>query len=402
MPSLFQINVAANWGSHGRIAEQLGEVVMEHGWESTIAYGRYANPSRSRLVKIGGSFGQYMHGVQSLLFDRHGMGSKGATWRLIQELETTCPDIIHLHNIHGFYLNYPLLFEYLHSIDTPVVWTLHDCWPFTGHCAAPAYAACERWQHGCFDCPLQRTAYPKSYLLDRSRQNFLLKRQCFTSVRNLHLVAVSRWLEREAHRSILKDVDIRCIYNGLDVDIFHPLSMQEHSKGRFRILGVASVWYSWKGLDAFIQLRQLLPEQYELMLVGLDERQLRQLPPGIKGITRTDSVDQLAELYAGADVYVNPSTAESFGMTTAEALACGTPVVVYDTTACPELVDGQTGRVAPLGDVQALADYVRALCEHPEKAAIRGHCRERALRLFNQRDRYQDYFSLYTTLLNHH
>lgn len=394
MPVLFQINVAANWGSHGRIAEEIGKTVMAAGWDSYIAYGRYANASQSHLVKVGSTTDQTIHGIQSLLLDRHGLGSVGATWKLIREIEWISPDVIHLHNIHGFYLNYPTLFRYLSEAEVPVVWTFHDCWPFTGHCAQPAYAQCNRWTYLCESCPLTHSAYPKSYLLDRSTENFLQKQREFTSVPNLHVVTVSKWLEQQVRASFLKEVDVRTIYNGIDTSMFRPSATTSNPK---LVLGVANKWYDWKGLDDFYRLRQLLPSDYDIVLVGLDRRKKR-LPKGISAIPRTDSVQALVNLYGRAAVYVNPSRAETFGMTTAEALACGTPAVVYQTTACPELIDGLTGAAVPLGDVESMAAAVRRFCETP-KETVAEACRKRAVQLFDSHNTYKSYLGLYEELL---
>ncbi len=400
MTKILQINVAANWGSHGRIAEGIGEIVQSKGWESYIAYGRYSNPSKSHLIKVGSTYDQYLHGAESLLFDRHGLGSMGATWHLIQDIEYLQPDVIQLHNIHGYYLNYPTLFEYLSNIDIPVVWTLHDAWAMTGHCAFPAMGNCTQWQTECVNCPLTRKEYPKCYFSSRTRENFLEKKYWFNCVPKLHLVTVSKYLEQQVRQSFLSKIDTRCIYNGLDIDVFHPYNYQFSRVRHYQVLGVASVWEHRKGFDDFRRLRALLPDNYDITLVGLTNQQIRKLPDGITGLGRTDSIQQLVELYANADVYVNPSYAESFGMTTAESLACGTPAIVYDTTACPEIVDDHTGKVVPLGDVKALAEAVLSVCDYSRRAEIRQACRQRAERLFNRKDKYQEYFDLYTDLLN--
>ena len=403
-PKLLQINVAANWGSHGRIAEEIGLEAMAQGWESYIAYGRYANPSKSHIVKIGDLFDHCLHGAQSLLLDRHGLASCGPTKKLIKEIEQIKPDLIHLHNIHGFYLNYPILFRYLSTVDIPVVWTLHDCWAFTGHCAWPIHGHCDRFQEQCCHCPLQSKGYPKSFLLDRSRSNFKLKKRYFRSLQDLHLVTVSRWLEQQVRLSFMQDMDIRTIYNGLDTEVFRPSGTPPTSvtDGHPLVLGVCNAWYDWKGLDDMATLREILPDDYEVMVVGVNEDQMHRLPEGITCIRRTDSVSQLAEIYSQADVFVNPSKVESFGMTTAEALSCGTPSIVYDTSACPEVVDNLTGRVVPLGDVNALAKAVMEICSLPGREAMRQACRERAIRLFNRQDRYKEYLQLYNEVLQNH
>ena len=401
MPTLLQINVTANWGSHGRIAEGIADVAIVQAWDSYIAYGRYHNDSHSRLIKIGSREDQYLHGAKSLFLDHHGLGSRHATQRLIGQIKELRPDIIHLHNIHGYYLNYPLLFEYLSEQTAPVVWTLHDAWPITGHCAFPDIIGCKRWQVGCYDCPLKGREYPRS-IYDNSRKNQQIKQKYFTAVDNLHIVTVSKWLEGVLRQSILKDCDIRCIYNGIDIETFSPSKVMQKANKDFYILGVASVWENRKGLEVFGKLRRILPENYKITLVGVKQLQGMMLPSGIEYIRRTDSVSQLVEIYRKTDVFVNPSKAESFGMTNVEAMACGKPSVVFDTTACPEIITEQTGSVVPINDIQNMAVEIQRWCELRRTTSsdvISFQCRQRAKQLFSQKQTYQAYVDFYDSLL---
>jgi len=399
MAVLFQINVAANWGSHGRIAEGIGEIVQAHGWDSYIAYGRYANPSKSHLIKVGGFYDQYLHGARSLLLDRHGLGSKDATWRLIQNIDYVQPDIIQLHNIHGYYLNYPELFDYLSNLDVPVIWTLHDAWPFTGHCAFFDSVHCDRWKSGCYDCP-QKTSYPSSFLLDRSKRNYEQKRRCFSSLRNLTLVPVSDWLNGLLGESFLKDIPRVCIHNGVDMDLFQSNDMQASLRpGKKIVLGVNSVWETRKGLSDFIALRSLLDDQYVIVLVGVNRKQKKHLPEGVIGIERTDNIHDLAAYYSRADVFVNPTYEDNFPTTNLEALACGTPVITYQTGGSPEAIDTTCGVVVPVGDVRALADTIQHVCQDSKNPFSSEACRKRVELHFRKEDRYQEYFDLYSSLL---
>lgn len=399
MAVLFQINVAANWGSHGRIAEGIGEIVQAHGWDSYIAYGRYANPSKSHLIKVGGFYDQYLHGARSLLLDRHGLGSKDATWRLIQNIDYVQPDIIQLHNIHGYYLNYPELFDYLSNLDVPVIWTLHDAWPFTGHCAFFDSVHCDRWKSGCYDCP-QKTSYPSSFLLDRSKRNYEQKRRCFSSLRNLTLVPVSDWLNGLLGESFLKDIPRVCIHNGVDMDLFQPNDMQASLRpGKKIVLGVNSVWETRKGLSDFIALRSMLDDQYVIVLVGVNRKQKKHLPEGVIGIERTDNIHDLAAYYSRADVFVNPTYEDNFPTTNLEALACGTPVITYQTGGSPEAIDTTCGVVVPVGDVRALADTIQNVCQDSKNPFSSEACRKRVELCFRKEDRYQEYFDLYSSLL---
>lgn len=389
MPKLVQINVSANVGSHGVIAEEIGQLVQGEGWGSTIAYGRRFRPSQSRLIRIGTDRDVHLHGVKSRLFDNHGLASKGATFRLIQHLEELQPDIVHLHNIHGYYLNYKVLFEWLRLWGGPVVWTLHDCWSFTGHCAHFMGVGCQKWLTECHDCEL-RHAYPASLFIDRSRQNFRDKREAFTSLGDkLHIVSCSDCVADYARQSFFKDTDIQVIHNGIDLHQFQPTGAEK----RNMILGVASVWPKSKGLGEFIKLRELLPSDTEILLVGLSPKQIKSLPEGIKGITRTANRQELADLYSQAAVFVNPTFEDNFPTVNLEALACGTPVVTYRTGGSPEAVTPQTGVVVEQGDVQALADAILQA-----RSLSTADCRAHAEAHFNKDDRYREYLDLYRSL----
>ena len=400
MIRLLQINITANWGSHGRIAEEIGQVAMSQGWDSYIAYGRYANPSASKLIRIGSMWDERFHGLQSRLFDNHGLASKRATKDLLQQIERINPDMIHLHNIHGYYLNYPLLFEYLSQKGTPVVWTLHDCWTMTGHCAYFTYAQCEKWKEGCRDCNF-KSAYPKSVLFNRSERNFKLKQAAFCSVRNMTLVPVSSWLASIVPQSILKSISVQMIHNGIDLYMFKPVPPMDLGLPNEKkiVLGVSSVWEKRKGLEDFYKLGDILDDNYQIVIVGLTEKQKKQLPPKMIGVSRTNSAEELAAYYSAADVFVNPTYEDNFPTTNLEALACGTPVITYRTGGSPEAIDEQTGIVVDTGDVNSLAEGIRKLCNDPHQKEMRKLCRQRAVLLFNKNDRYQEYLDLYNRLL---
>ena len=395
MPTLLQINSTANWGSTGKIAEQIGERAMQHGWQSYIAYGRGCNPSKSQLLKIGSKVGQAWHLIISRLFDRHGLGSRLATKRLIKRIEQIKPDIIHLHNIHGYYINYKILFEYLNSIDTPVVWTLHDCWTFTGHCAHFVEANCDRWKEECFNCPL-RKSYPKS-LFDRANKNHTLKRSIFADKKQLTIVPASNWLANFAKQSLFKEKSIRVIHNGVNINTFTPLPSTNHHN--YNIIGVSSIWNKSKGLEDFYKLRNMLDEDsFKITLVGLTKAQINTLPQGITGIERTNSADELAELYCGATVFVNPTYADTFPTTNLEALACGIPVITYRTGGSPEAVCEATGFVVEQGDIDALKDAINEICTRG-KAHYSAACRKYAEEHFDKEKCFEKYIELYNELL---
>jgi len=395
---LYQININANSGSHGRIAEEIGQLVISKGWESYIAYGRWSNPSKSNLFRIGNMRDEKWHALNSRIFDNHGLLSKRSTRRLVEHISQVKPDIIHLHNIHGYYLNYPILFEYLSTINTPVVWTLHDCWSFTGHCAFFTYNQCDGYLSGCKKCRFLKT-YPKSVLFNHSSENFDLKKKYFNSLNNLTLVPVSNWLFELTRRSMLGGNNIQMIHNGIDLQVFKPIE-DEITTIPFDkkvVLGVSFDWDERKGLGDFVTMRKLLPDDYIIILVGLNKTQISKLPSGIIGIERTQSTLELAKYYSRANVFANPTYEDNFPTTNIESLACGTPVVTYETGGSPEAIDAKTGAVVKYGDVNEFCRRLQMVCE--KKDEMSSFCRERAEQLYNKNDRYNDYFNLYQSLL---
>lgn len=403
MKTLFQINVVANSGSTGRIAEELGCMVMASGWKSYIAYGRWACPSKSQLIRIGTKLDNFCHAVLSFLFDRHGFGSTRATRKLITQIEQIKPDVIHLHNVHGYYLNYKLLFKYLSLAGVPVVWTLHDCWSMTGHCVHFQNIGCDKWLTLCNNCP-NKHDYPKSLFLDNSRRNYLEKKELFTSAENLTVISVCNWLDNIVSRSFLNSLPRSVITNGIDLEQFAPYGKRNTIRedlgigSRFMLLGVATIWSSTKGIEDIFTLRKLLPESDIIVLIGLTKKQIGKLPAGIVGIERTEDVKHLARFYSEADVFINPTYQDTLPTVSIEALACGTPVVTYDTGGSTDIVSSDTGFVIERGNISSFYEAINHI-KHSGKHAYTGLCRNRAVRYFNKSDRYKDYLQLYNSLI---
>ena len=402
MPKLLQISIEVNSGSVGRIAEQIGETAMANGWQSYITYARNHLPSKSNTIRIGSKFDVYWHGVMTRLFDTHCLHSTLATKRLVKQIKDIAPDVILLHHIHGYFLNMKVLFEYLASIETSVVWVFHDCWSMTGHCAHFEWAQCDRWKSGCYDCP-QKGEYPASVLFDRSRKNYIEKRELFTSVKNMTIVPVSHWLGNIVKESFLSKYDVQVIHNGIEISKFQPL--QSNIKEQYGIsdknvvLGVASPWGRRKGLEDFTKLYSYLSnDKYQIVLIGLSEDQIKQLPNGIIGLTRTESVEELAKWYSAADVFVNPTYEDTYPTTNLESISCGTPVVTYKTGGSPESLTSTTGRVVAKGDVEAIAKAIMDLCAE-DRDAMRERCRDYAEAHFDKRDCFRKYIELYEKLI---
>ena len=392
---ILQINTTVNSGSTGRIAEDIGKTLISAGHESYIAFGRGRQKSKSNLIKIGGKLDFYLHVIRSLFTDRHGFSSKRATRKFLKQVDVIKPDAIGLHNIHGYYLNIEILFEYIKDKNIPILWTFHDCWPFTGHCS---------YNTDCDNCKNCQRKYPKSIFLNQSSRNYNDKKIIFNQVKRVQIITPSIWLKDLVQQSFLQ-YPVECINNGIDLNEFKPSEKSLKLKDKLQlknkkiILGVASTWDQRKGLSDFIQLASLLDANYQIILIGLTSKQIQGLPVNIMGVQRTESISELANYYSMADVYINPTHKDNFPTTNIEALACGTPVITYDTGGSPEAIDKGTGMVVEKEDVIGLYNAIQELALHPQEQYAKV-CRTRAEQLFNKEDRYLDYLKLYERLIN--
>ncbi len=340
------INEVCGHGSTGRICAELAEKYEAANHEVKIAFGRdnyVPDKYKKYAVRIGTDFDVYLHALYTRIMDKHGLASKRATKRFLRWADEYNPDIIWLHNLHGYYINYELLFEWIKKRpNTEVKWTLHDCWAFTGHCSYFVYKGCEKWKKHCYKCP-QKHEYPTSFIVDNSSLNYDIKKKAFSGIKKMEIIVPSHWLEGLVKKSFFKNYSIKVIYNEVDRNTFKP------TLGDFReryglqnkkiILGVASPWTERKGLGDFIELSKMLSDEYCIVLVGLSDRQIKKIPQNIRGIKRTDSTAELASIYTTADLFVNASKEETFGLTTIEANYCGTDAIVYRGTACEEVIN---------------------------------------------------------------
>lgn len=387
------INSVCGIGSTGKIVVDLAREASKQGHQCWIAYGRgdavgiadneYPRGEKKENCRAGGQqtdgqsgegkagsrIGLYktesnaevlIHVIMSRLTDRQGFYSKMATKRFATWIRKLRPDIIHLHNIHGYYLHLPTLFDTIKDMNVKVVWTLHDCWAFTGHCSHFDYRSCNRWRKQCFDCP-QKKEYPTSFFMEQSKRNFLEKREMFCGVRDMTIVTPSKWLAElvegsflgKNHTEVKRNRDsadkdgmggyrIQVINNGIDLNVFRETKSEIKKKYGIRdkrvILGVASQWSQRKGLRDFVRLSRMLDKRYQIVLIGLSKKQLKQLPTAIIGIERTSSGEELAMWYTAADVFVNPTYEDTYSMVNVEALSCNTPVVTYRTGGAAEML----------------------------------------------------------------
>lgn len=397
MPKLLQINVCSNVLSTGKITEDIAKVAQRSGWETYVAYGRHHRKSISHEIKIGTMVDVLLHYAEHRLLDHEGWGSRRATKKFIEQMKEINPDVIHLHNIHDHYLNYPLLFDYLRELNVPIVWTLHDCWAFTGGCYHYDINNCQKWTNECVSC-----LHCKN-LLDKAYKHFLKKKELFTLIKKLTLVPVSRWLEGEVRKSFLKDKNIHTILNGIDLNMFRPINdkniRDKYGIGsKFLLVALATSWTERKSFKDYIALSKLLPKDCVIMLIGLKQKQITQLPKNMIGIQRTDNIDDLVAIYSTADVVLNLSLEETFGLTSAEGYACGTPTIVYNCTASPELISSETGFVVEKGNLNGVIRAIEKIRENG-KASYVDACRARARALYDKDKCFEKYVELYNELL---
>lgn len=365
------INSVCGIRSTGRICTDIAVELEKQGHTCKIAYGRETVPEQYQkyAVRIGNSLTVKNDGAKTRLLDNAGFNSYFETKKFLQWVKQYDPDVVHLHNLHGYYINIELLFEYLRDAGKPVIWTLHDCWPFTGHCVHFELAECDRWKTGCYACPRTKS-YPASLGRDRSKKNYAQKKAAFTAVKKMTIVTPSQWLAELVKQSYLGENDVYVIPNGIDLTVFKP------TEGNFReeyglqdkkiVLAVASAWGKNKGLYDLFKLADMLGEEYRVVIVGLKPEQMHRIPENVTGITRTNNVQQLAHIYTTADVFVNPTYQDTYPTVNLEAQACGTPVITYRTGGSPESVPAE--QVVEQGNLEGMRKAIGNLadCKMPE------------------------------------
>ncbi|WP_054942741.1 glycosyltransferase [Paenibacillus ihuae] len=397
---ILQINSVCGFGSTGKIVTDIHESLIINGFDSYVGYGRGEPRHCSKTIKIGNKYDTYGHVAKTRLTDQHGFGSKRATKTFIKKIQEKNPDLIHLHNIHGYYLNIGILFDYLKKANKPVVWTLHDCWPFTGHCAYFDYEGCGKWKQGCYDCP-QKANYPSSFLIDNSKSNYFKKKEIFGKVNDLNIITPSKWLAELLNESFLSEYNITTINNGIDLELFKPRISEFRNKyqlkDKFVILGVASFWEKRKGLDYFVQLSKILDENYKIVLIGLKEKEILDLPKNIIALPRTQNIEELAEVYTAVDVFVNPTLEDNFPTTNLESLACGTPVITFNTGGSIESINEKCGLIVKNNEINELYQCILQIQKNTKQYYSK-YCLSQSLN-FNKMDVGKKYISIYKSLI---
>lgn len=390
-----QINTVCGYGSTGSIVIDLVKELKKYNVETKIIYGQnnieFENGYNSSIL-----IENKIHSIMSRLLGIQGFFSWIGTIRAIDFIKKYGPDIVHIHNLHGNYICYPLLFRYLSKKQIPIVYTLHDCWPFTGKCAHYADIRCNKWKIKCYHCPKVRS-YPPSYFIDLSSFMYKVKKYIFNKLDKVIAVGVSDWIANEARKSFINGWDIRVVYNWIDISIFKPQYNADYlqrvgiREDEFIILGVCGKWSKAKGILDWLELGKYLSEKQKIVLIGKIDKSIV-LPPNCIHISYTENREELAILYTRAQVFLNLSEAESFGKTTAEALACGTPVIVYDRTACPELVGPSCGYV-----VKSLPEVVRRIqmIQDGQADINQKLCRRYAVMNFDIKENIKRYYYIY-------
>ncbi|MBQ7225179.1 MAG: glycosyltransferase [Clostridia bacterium] len=385
---------ATHRGSTGKVMLGTAEVLRQNGNEVYTFSAEKDGPVPKGHQFFSTRQENLIHRIISVFTGISGKGTKGGTRRLLKRLDEIKPDVIHLHNLHGWYINVPMLFDYIKKNNIRTVWTLHDCWGFTAQCSHFTVEKCEKWKTGCYSCPRYRL-YPYTFV-DRTKKMWKLKKEWLTGVKDLTIVTPSQWLADLVKQSFLKEYPVKVINNGIDLSVFKPLGSDFREKYNLQnkkiVLGVASGWGYRKGLDVFVELSKCLPQDYQIVLVGTDEKVDKQLPDSIISIHRTQNQRELAEIYSMADVFVNPTREENYPTVNMEALACGTPVVTFKTGGSPEIIDSTCGSAVDVDDIDALQQEIRRACV--DCLYLREACIERA-KGFDMYKRYEEYVNLY-------
>lgn len=395
---LVSVNLG-NFGSTGGIMRGISKLAGSNGYCAYQAFprGKDEKDIIERDIIISNDISKHINQRLGWITGFNGCFAYFATQKLIKKLRAIAPDIIHLHNLHNCYIHLPSLFRFIKKQNIPAVWTLHDCWAFTGQCPYFTDVGCEKWKAGCGGCP-QYKNYPES-IYDNTKTMFLMKKKWFTGVPSMTIVTPSEWLASLARESYLKEYPIKTINNGIDLSVFKPTDSDFREKhqceGKFLLLGVAFGWGRRKGLDVFLELAKRLDERYQIVLVGTDDEVDKLLPSNIISIHRTKNAEELAALYSAADLFVIPTREDNFPTVNMESLACGTPVLTFNTGGSPEMIDEKTGSVVPCDDVDALYNEILDISASGRFSSE--DCVERA-KLYDRNTKFSEYVELFDTI----
>jgi len=397
---VLQVNAVYNYSSTGRTTAEIHHTLKECGIDSFVACSRINNTD-GYVYHIGSEADIKIHGLMSRISGMQGYFSYFATKKLLRYMDSLNPDIVHLRILHANYINLPLLLKYLADKKIAVVITLHDCWFFTGKCCHYIDDNCYKWKEGCGNCPRLKNDNV-SWFFDRTKKLWRDKRDLFFRIDRLGVIGVSDWTTNQAKQSFLSSAKIvKRIYNWIDSDVFKPkdtnhLRSAMKLQNNFVILGVASGWSEKKGLSQFIKMADHIGSQDRIILIG-NMKQKVGLPNNIIHIEQTDDIEQLAEYYSMADVFVQLSLTETFGKVTAEALSCGTPAIVYNATANPELIGEGCGYIAEKNDLSQVIEHIMQVKKN-RKSFYSEKCIKYAKANFDKTKNIKEHIDMYNEL----
>ena len=386
MYKVLYINSVCGFGSTGRI---VADLTKTDDYESLVCFGRKKDFANVNSFQFANFFDNAFGAIRTILFDNNLNICTNATKRLIKKIKEYKPDIIHLHNIHGYYVNVEMLLSFLKEYGKPVVWTMHDCWAFTGYCSDAYYVNCEKYQKECKNCD-HWFAYPFSIFKQNVTKDFHKKKKLFKDFDNLTIVTPSRWLGGICNLSFLRNKKIVTVNNGIDLNDFKP-SKEKNKK--FTVLAVASFWTKDKGSEDLNKLVKLLDKDIEVVVVGNGSDKIE----GVKSISHTNNKAELVDLYSSAHVLINPTLDDNFPSVNIESIACGTPVITYRTGGSPEIIDGKTGVVVDKGNYRAMAEVINSLYKNYYFRSE--DCVERSKR-YSKEVMKKEYQKLYESLLS--
>ena len=386
MYKVLYINSVCGFGSTGRI---VADLTKTDDYESLVCFGRKKDFANVNSFQFANFFDNAFGAIRTILFDNNLNICTNATRRLIKKIKEYNPDIIHLHNIHGYYVNVEMLINFLKEYGKPVVWTMHDCWAFTGYCSDAYYVNCEKYQKECKNCD-HWFAYPFSIFKQNVTKDFHKKKKLFKDFDNLTIVTPSRWLGGICNLSFLRNKKIVTVNNGIDLNDFKP-SKEKNKK--FTVLAVASFWTKDKGSEDLNKLVKLLDKDIEVVVVGNGSDKIE----GVKSISHTNNKAELVDLYSSAHVLINPTLDDNFPSVNIESIACGTPVITYRTGGSPEIIDGKTGVVVNKGNYRAMAEVINSLYKNYYFKSE--DCVERSKR-YSKEVMKKEYQKLYESLLS--
>ena len=408
---ILQINTTyKNGGSTGRIVYDLRQLIRSNGDEAYVAYGYEFSALNEEDYKDTLKMCSYpqlqFSKLQTRIFAHHGFYNTSETKKLLRWIDEIKPDLIHLHNIHNHYINVKLLFDYIKQHNMPVVWTLHDCWSFTGWCSHFDYARCDKWKTGCEGFCSCKHDYPFTWFSSQNAVNYKNKKRAFTGVEKMIIVTPSVWLSVLVRESFLKEYPVKVVNNGVNLSVFKPYDNTMPARLKYGIgdkhviLALFNTFSKYKGTDYLMKLTDYLHDDEVLVVVGIKQKEMDKLPKHhCIGICHTDSIQELAAIYSLADVFVNPTLQDNFPTTNLEALACGTPVVTFRTGGSVESVTSETGLIVEQGDMDGLLSAIRMVIANG-KAQYTQVCRQKAEREYNKDVQYGKYRELYKRILS--